>query len=383
LKIALVCGHYLPELGYLEVHLARAWANAGHRVLVVTSSAVPTYVQSRVIANPIPGRENDGAVEVLRLKPVFSLGQLVWARGIRKALDSFAPDAVMVIGLGKIFPAPVLTNANYPLGILLGDNSHTFLKMTLRQRLIQRFLKKPVYEKGIRSADRIFTYTPETESVLGNWLSAQSQTALASKNVPLSLGFDHHTFFFSEDLRSGKRQELGIAPDETLLISVARMGPNKDFTPLINAVEHRVGDGEKLKCLLVGVGDDAHSNQLKNQIAQSRCQEAFLLKPFQPHGDLNALYNAADIGFWPITAISIFEGMGTGLVLILPPDAALSHLKVVHRNVVFAGSDLRLALVEATQKIQSFPRAERVALAVDKFAYKSLAQEIVESVQSG
>jgi len=383
LKIALVCGHYLPELGYLEVHLARAWAEAGHRVFVVTSSAVPAYVQSRVKTNPTPGRDHDGAVELLRLKPLFSLGQLVWARGIRKALNSFVPDAVIVIGLGKIFPAPALTNATYQLGILLGDNSHTFLKMTLRQRILQRFLKKPVYEQAIQNADRIFTYTPETEDVLSSWLSVKSQSALAAKNSPLSLGFDHHTFFFSEDLRSGKRQELGIAPDETLLISVARMGPNKDFSPLITAVENRVDTGKKLKCLFVGVGDDAHSNQLKNQVAQSRCPEAFLLKPFQPHGDLNALYNAADIGFWPITAISVFEGMGTGLVLILPPDAALSHLKVVQQNVVFTSGELRTALAEAGQKIQSFPRAKRVALAVDKFAYKSLAQKITESMQSG
>ncbi len=363
--------------------MARAWGNAGHRVLVVTSATVPGYVQSRTTSTPSCGLDRDGAVEVLRLKPLFSLGQLVWARGVRKALDSFAPDLIMVIGLGKIFPAPALVKANYPLGLLLGDNSHTFLKITLRQRIIQRFLKKPVYEKAIQSADRIFTYTPETEAVLGNWLSAQAQAALASKKVPVSLGFDHQNFFFSDELRSGKRRELGIEAGETLVISVARMGPNKDFTPLISAVENRARDGEQLKCLFVGVGDDAHSNQLRNQTEQSRCPEAFLLKPFQPHAELNALYNAADIGFWPITAISVFEGMGTGLVLILPSDTALSHLKEVHQNVVFTDGDLQTALDEAGNITQSFLRAERGALAVDKFAYKSLAEKIVESVQSG
>lgn len=383
MKIALVCGHYLPELGYLEVHLARAWANAGHTVFVVTSSTVPAYVQSRVESNPIPGPDHDEEVEILRLKPLFSLGQLVWAKGIRKALDSFAPDLVMVIGLGKIFPAPALTKGKYQLGILLGDNSHTFLKMTLRQRIIQRLLKKPVYEKGIQSADRIFTYTPETESVLSNWLSEESKSALYEKNVPLSLGFDHRTFFYSVALRSEIRLQLEIEEDETLIISVARMGPNKDFTPLIEAIEKRVDTGEKLKCLFVGVGDDAHSAQLKTRIEKTSCPEVFVLKPFQPHADLNALYNAADIGFWPITAISVFEGMGTGLVLLLPPDVALSHLRDAHESVVFSDDDLQHAIEEAVKKVQSFPRTEGAALAVDKFAYKSLAQKIVESAQSG
>lgn len=363
--------------------LGARWVNAGHRVLVVTSSAVPAYVQSRVHTKPVPGTETDGPVEIRRLKPLFSLGQLVWARGIRKAVDTFEPDAVIAIGLGKIFPAPALAKTNVPLGILLGDNSHTFLKMSFRQRLIQRFFKKAVYEKAIRNADRIFTYTPETESVLGNWLSAQSKTALANKNVAISLGFDHHNFFYSAEIRSQTRQQLGIAEDETLLISVARMGPNKNFTPLIQALENRVASGQKLKCLFVGVGEDAHSNQLRNQVAQSNCTNAFLLKSFQPHAELNALYNAADMGFWPITAISIFEGMGTGLVLLLPSDPSLSHLKNCPENAVFFESDLKAALGVAGQKVYSFPRTERVAMAVDKFAYKSLAQIIVESIQSG
>lgn len=379
----MVCGHYLPELGYLEVHLARAWANAGHSVLVVTSSAVPAYVQSRIKSNPVPGPGHDGEVEILRLKPLFSLGQLVWARGIRKAIDSFAPELVMVIGLGKVFPEPVLRKGKYRLGILLGDNSHTFLKITPQQRIIQRLLKKPVYEKGIQSADRIFTYTPETESVLSNWLSEQSQSALKEKNVPLSLGFDHRTFFYSAKLRSEKRRELKIEEDEVLIISVARMGPNKDFTSLIEDVEKLVDTGEKLKCLFVGVGDDTDSIQLKNRIEKTNCPEAFMLKPFQSHTNLNAFYNAADIGYWPITAISVFEGMGTGLVLLLPPDAALSHLRDAHKNVVFSDDDLRVAMEDAVKKVQSFLRTERAALAVDKFAYKSLAQKIVESAQSG
>ena len=44
-KVALVCGHFVPQLGYLEVHLARAWSALGHEVSVFTSNQIPNYVK--------------------------------------------------------------------------------------------------------------------------------------------------------------------------------------------------------------------------------------------------------------------------------------------------------------------------------------------------
>ena len=39
MKIGIVSAHYMPEIGYQEVHLARAYARLGHIVKVFTSSA--------------------------------------------------------------------------------------------------------------------------------------------------------------------------------------------------------------------------------------------------------------------------------------------------------------------------------------------------------
>lgn len=383
MKIALVCGHYLPELGYLEVHLARAWAEAGNEVRVITTAAVPSYVRERAKEQPGLGLTADGPVEVVRLKPVFSLGQLVWARGVKKALAAYNPDMVVVIGLGKVFPAPVFKEKQFPIAVLLGDNSHTYLQRTLRHRLIQRWIKKPVYEKGIRAAKQIFSYTPETLDVLSSWLSDDTTRLLRQKNIPLSLGFNHHTFFYSEDLRNTMRRNLRLAEDEFLLLSVVRMGPNKDFTPLIETVEELLRQGVKLRCLLVGVGEDEHSRRLQKRLEQSADSAAFETRPFIAHRELNAYYNAADIGYWPITAISVFEGLGTGLQLMLPGDASLKHLEALPDNVVFIGDSMGGALIAATEKCQSITRAERAQKAVEKFAYRSLAQHIVESMQRG
>src|SRR5690606_6942211 len=202
LKITIVCGHYLPELGYLEVHLARALKNAGYEVSVITSTAVPNYVRSTYSTELSEGESTEEGISVHRLKPYFTLGQLVWAKGVNKRLKQIVPDLVLVIGLGKAFPKPALSSGRYKLAVLLGDNHHTYHLLDWKQRLLRTLFKKPVYEQGIRTADRILSYTPETVEVVGGWISKNGLSLLRQKQVPISLGFDHHWFYFDETSRN-------------------------------------------------------------------------------------------------------------------------------------------------------------------------------------
>ncbi|HKL03508.1 MAG TPA: hypothetical protein VJ911_07520, partial [Cryomorphaceae bacterium] len=103
MKITLICGHFIPAMGYIEVHLARAFVDLGHKVTVITSTAIPPYVKH--LQNTF-GEAPEG-VRVIRLKPLFKLGQIVVARGVREAVEESNPDKVIVIGLGKRFPKPV------------------------------------------------------------------------------------------------------------------------------------------------------------------------------------------------------------------------------------------------------------------------------------
>ncbi len=383
MKITLVCGHYLPELGYLEVHLARALQRLGHEVVVVTSTAVPKYVQRKYTTQHTEGLSSDQGVAVYRLKPFFTLGQLVWARGIRKQLNDIQPDLVLVIGLGKAFPKPALqSEKKYRLGILLGDNHHTYLQLDWKQRLLRNLFKKPVYELGIRTANKVFTYTPETIEVVNGWIDQHSAQLLQQKQVSISLGFDHYWFYFDEELRRQTRSQLNVAADEKLIITTARMGGNKDFEPLFLAVEQWAAS-QPIKCLVVGLGDDVHSQNIRQRVENSSARTVFLTQNFVPRTELNALYNAADIGFWPITAISVFEGMGTGLYLMLPPAKSLNHLALDGNNGRYFGEVLHNDLKCAFDDVNRISRKERAGAAVEKFSYQSIARTVLESLQSG
>lgn len=363
--------------------MARALNNSGHQVSVITTTAVPEYVRSKYSAELSAGEHIDDGISVHRLKPFFTLGQLVWAKGVKRKLNQIAPDLVLVIGLGKAFPKPALTRENYKLAVLLGDNHHTYLRLDWKQRLLRTLFKRPVYEKGIRAADKIFTYTPETVEVVGEWIGKNGLSKLRQKQVAISLGFDHHWFYFDEALRNKTRSELNIAADETLLITTARMGGNKNFQPLFAAVEKLHEANHRIKCMVVGLGDDDHSEKVRQRLQKSSAATAFITRSFVAREALNELYNAADIGFWPITAISVFEGMGTGLYLMLPPLKSLEHLSLNGECGLYYSDSIAEDVLKAIENLQRFPRTERAAKAVEKFSYQSIARTVLQSVQSG
>ena len=80
MKIAVVSGHFMPEIGYQEVYLSRALAKKNHEVRVFSSTAVsPTGAKIR--QEPYKeGLTNDAeyGYELLRLNPQFKKGSKVY-----------------------------------------------------------------------------------------------------------------------------------------------------------------------------------------------------------------------------------------------------------------------------------------------------------------
>lgn len=380
MRVTIVCGHYLPKLGYLEVHLAQALVKLGHGVSVVTSAAVPDYVQQKISENPQVGVKTEQGVVIHRLRPIVQLGQLVWAPNVRKTVLTTTPDLVIAIGLGKVFPCGALQNSRYKLAVLLGDNSHTYAVKSVKQRVIQQLVKRPVYEKGIRKATRIFSYTPETVAVVEPWVSASAAQHLKQNTVEISLGFNRDTFFYDHNVRTEVRNELGVSDRETLLVSSGRLSANKNYTPWIEAVEELVAKGELIKCLLIGVGDDAGSRAIQERIAGGSAASAFIYRPFMSSENLNRHYNAADVGFWPITAISVFEALGTGLQLVLPPSPSLRHLSSSNFAVGAEEVAIAPAIGAAAQLARETDRTQHAALVAHSFSYRSIVERILDSI---
>lgn len=319
MNITIVCGHFIPAMGYIEVHLARAFADLGHKVTVVTSDAIPSYVGHlhQEFGQPPKG------VEVIRLKSIFSLGQIVISRGVKKAVVNSHPDMIIVIGLGKRFPKPAL-GLGVHTTVLFGDNAASYGDSpSAKTRLLFEVFKRATYQKAAAKADRLVAYTPESFDAAGKMLGRKWADKLAQQSDFISLGFHPDEFYFDENLRKSKRDDLGFSESDRVVITATRIRPEKNLESAIPAFQKV---SPNIKWLLLGSAEDDYAKQLEERLKRDLGQDRFILLPHQRRVDLNAFYNAADVALFTTPAISIIEAMGSGLPVLLPEEKSLSHL---------------------------------------------------------
>jgi len=368
MKITIVCGHFIPAMGYIEVHLARAFAEMGHQVTVVTSTAIPSYVSHlhQNFGTPPSG------VEVIRLKPKLTLGQVVIADGVREAVLDSNPEQIIVIGLGKAFPKPAL-GLEIHTTVLFGDNAASYGDSPSgKTRLLFEVFKRGTYQKAIEKADRLVAYTPESFEAAGKMLGGKWTKKLAEQKDFISLGFHPDEFFFDKKLREEKRVELGFSDEDRVVITATRLNPEKNLEAVIPTFKNAEYN---VKWLLLGSADDEYARELKSKLNERLGADRFTLLSHQKREDLNAFYNAADLALFTTPAISIIEAMGTGLPVFLPPEKSLSHLISADAQGVFIDDFADLPF----EDLQVNDRKELLQKNADLFSWQKQAEALLLS----
>lgn len=374
MKIAIVCGHFIPNMGYLEVHLANAFHKLNHEVKVFTSQIIPTYVKS-------VGKITDNTpYKIERLTASFSIGQMVKSKGLVDAVEKFEPQLVICIGVGKLFPKPIyqIKTRNFKLITLLGDNEETYTAKgytkKLRNSLIQQFVKKTVYLLAIKKSDVLLPYTPSTIDVICRFVNDKNAQILKSKSHQISLGFDEEHFFYDELERDDQRKQLGISLHDNLLITVTRVVPEKELEKIIDLVDAVNKKGFHINYLIVGFQNDGYSKQIQQYIAQKEYKNRIICKPFASTSHIRKYYNAADAAIFNRAAISIFEALATGLFLLLPQQKNISHILSKENGIYF--EKLTEEVIIESINHQKENRTVRIN-AAKKFSYINLANQIL------
>lgn len=375
MKIAIVCGHFLPSMGYIEVHLANAFHKLNHEVKVITSNVVPSYVKN------ISELSENTPYEIIRLNPSFSMGQMVKSNGLVAEVEKFDPDLVVCTGPSKLFPEPLyqLKNRTFKLMTTMGDNEETYTSKSLLKRLkdvvILHALKKQVYHQAIQFSDILLPYTPSTIDVIAQFVSAKDLTMLKSKSREISLGFDEANFFYNELERNELRKQLGLSEQDNLLITATRVAPEKGLEKVIDLVNEINKKGTKLNYLIVGFPNDSYSESLKQYIAQKECKNNIVCKPFSTALQTRKYYNAADVAIFNRAAISIFEALATGLFLLLPKQKNIIHILKNDNGKYFNQLSEKIMLESIQHKKED--RLKRVELA-KTFSYNKIAEQIIK-----
>lgn len=348
--------------------MARAFALMGHEVSVITSDAVPAYVRG---LNPDFGKNPDG-VDVIRLRPKLNLGQIVISSGINAHLIRINPDLVVVIGLGKAFPKPVF-DTGYQVVTLFGDNAYSYANGTLKSKLLFSLFKKSTYRAAIRKSKALVAYTPESFEAAAKMVGGKEAAILRKQTRFISLGFWPDAFFYSPDLRTTKRRELGFGDNDCVIITATRLVPEKNLEGAISFFKKLP---KLVKWLLVGSSGGAYAKRLRAALTEELSSERFRILGYADKTNLNALYNASDIALYTVPAISVFEAAGTGLPLILPNEKSLSHIQ----EAGFCVADYRGEETDLTEWMWSTDgslRKARSIKALDIFGWQAISEKIL------
>lgn len=370
MKITIVCGHFIPSLGYLEVHLARAFGLLGHSTTVITSNAIPDYVGN---LNKGFG-DNPVGVEVIRLKPRFKLGQIVIAGGIKRELNRIKPDLVVVIGLGKAFPKPVF-DTKYSVVSLFGDNAYSYANGSLKTKILFHLFKKPTYQKAICRSSNLVAYTPESFEAAGAMMGGREADILRMQTHFISLGFWPDAFYFSPISRNAKRAELGYAESDKVIITATRLVPEKKLEaviPLLATIPPNV------KWLVVGSANDAYSRDLDENFQTFIGKGRIKMLGYASKSELNALYNAADLALYTVPAISIFEAIGAGLPVVVGAEKSLDRIVNGGYSVKpYRGSSTDLDTWATTENESEDARMKRSLRAKEEFGWQKVAEDLL------
>src|SRR5450631_522027 len=112
MKIAIVCGHFMPEIGYQEVYLTKAFAKAGHDVTVFASTEISPSGKKIINAPYKEGVVTDKryGFKIRRLKTKSSLNSKVVSHDLKKYVKDFSPDVIILLAIAKLFPMPILSD---------------------------------------------------------------------------------------------------------------------------------------------------------------------------------------------------------------------------------------------------------------------------------
>jgi glycosyltransferase involved in cell wall biosynthesis len=361
----------MPEIGYQETYLARAFSRSGHEVKIITSTAISPTGQ-KVLKQSYPSGTNKDekyGYVVTRLPALINLNAKVISRGIQKAIDEFNPDKIIILALAKIFPAPLL-HSKYGSKIiaLFGDAAEYTDKTTFKKKvkalfntLIQKRTKHALYNKVVKHSNKIILNIPESLEYFNNLLKAEQRPLFEKKAQLLSLGFDPDSFFFNESARQTLRLKHQIPNEACVIITSTRVNRQKKLEKIIDDIATLQEEGQPIHYIIIGFLNDAYEQELKQYIGTKKYSKCFHTLGFQDHETIRNYYAAADAGLWIKAAISIQESMGTGLRVILQHKPSVSHLLHHGKNGWYFEANSMLATIRtAVQQILATPISTRI-----------------------
>jgi glycosyltransferase involved in cell wall biosynthesis len=391
--VLIIAGYFDIFCGYQEISLAKELAKKSCDVYVISSSLTNPIFSLDMLRKiglksrryPVGHTHYDGYV-IIRDKSIFECRAMVWTKNIFKIIKDIDPALVIAPYTGQLLPIAagiIKKKCNYSLITIFGDNhartSHLSKPLRYIKNILFMLSKGFLYRYNCKQSDRILINTEESKNILNLYIRK-----IDNKKVEMfPLGFDKETFFFDQNLRGIGRQEFGIK-DECVLISVGKIVKEKEYEILLNIFRSMSREGLNFKVLLVGFDNSPYAKKINYDISDDDIlKNVVFALPFSSHNQLNKYYNLSDIAIWhKQPAISIQQGMGTGIDVIIPFTQCVNHLiNNSTRGTFFKYKNYRELQSVLEKKLKKYEYSEKERLLRQKMNMELSFSNLVNKIE--
>ena len=363
---------------YRHYHLARALAERGHRVVVVSGSHSHLFTRPPRVSRPFTRQVIDGVtycwVAVPRYGPAISLGRVLNMAAFAAALEALPtsrlprPDAILVSS-PSLFPVPIAARWARRFGARLVFEVRDIWPLTLqelgglssRHPLIAAMQRLEDY--GYRTADSVVSVLPGA----GPHMVERGMDPAKFHYLPNGIDLDGARR--SGDAPAAIRDAVG--PGAFTVGFVGTLGRANVLETLIDAA--RLVDPEEVRVVVVGHGPER--SQLMERAAGAR--NVAFVGPI-PKGDVPAalqLFDACYVGYrrsplyrFGVSPNKLYDYMAAGRPVLFAADAANQPVQEADCGLTVAPED-PAALAGAISSLATASEAERARLGANARAY--------------
>lgn len=363
---------------YRHYHLARALAERGHRVVVVSGSHSHLFTRPPRVSRPFTHQVIDGVtycwVAVPRYGPAISVGRVLNMVAFAAALEALPtsrlprPGAILVSS-PSLFPVPIAARWARRFGARLVFEVRDIWPLTLqelgglssRHPLIAAMQRLEDY--GYRTADSVVSVLP------GSRPHMVARGMDPAKFHYLPNGIDLDGARRSGDAPAAIRDAVG--PGAFTVGFVGTLGRANVLETLIDAA--RLVDPEEVRVVVVGHGPER--SQLMERAAGAR--NVAFVGPI-PKGDVPAalqLFDACYVGYrrsplyrFGVSPNKLYDYMAAGRPVLFAADAANQPVQEADCGLTVAPED-PAALAGAISSLATASEAERARLGANARAY--------------
>lgn len=250
-------------------------------------------------------------------------------------------------------------------------------------RRIGAYLVGKLSKYRLRKAEAVVAPTAKVETVLKKY-GLQNPIHV----VPSGIALEQHKQRITPEERQRRRGELGISPDDMVLLNLGRLGTEKNLTELVELFTAARAQNDKLVLLIVG--DGPARGELEETAVRLGVRQYVIFTGMVPPEEVHIYYQLGDVFVSASTSetqgLTYLEAAANGLPLLCRRDPCLDGVLVEGQNgweyeaeEEFCGIlDSILAHPDCCRTAGT--QSEQIAAAFDKECFAEKIEQIYEEV---